>query len=168
LKSDQIYPKIHVSHHNRISQEKEFVTMKVTASETIKCPPEQVFDTLIDVEHHTDWSNGPDEIIDVSENPAQMGTTWRQRSSFLGKEMDTHMEVNVFEPGQRLGFACDKPFPMQLTFTLEPQAGGTKLTATAEAEPGGFFKLAGPVLSRSAKGMLEKDLQRLKGTLEKA
>jgi len=142
--------------------------MKVTASETINCPPKQVFDTLIDVEHHTDWANGPDEIIDVSENPAQMGTTWRQRSSFLGRDMDTNMKVNVFEPGQRLGFASDKPFQMQITFTLEPQAGGTKLTATGEAEPGGFFKLAGPMLSRSAQGMLEKDLQSLKGILEKA
>jgi uncharacterized protein YndB with AHSA1/START domain len=150
------------------ARKEEFGTMNLEATVAINCPPEQVFDTLIDVEHHTDWASGPGEITNVSENPAQMGTTWRQRSSFLGKEMDTHMEVNVFEPGQRLGFACDKPFPMQLTFALEPQAGGTKLTATAEAEPGGFFKLAGPMLSRSANGMLEKDLQSLKETLEKA
>jgi len=142
--------------------------MKVTATETINRPPGQVFDTLIDVEHHTDWASGPDQIIDVSENPAQIGTTWRQRTSFLGRETDATMRVNLFEPGQRIGFATDKPFPMQLTFTLEPQTGGTKLTATAEAEPGGFFKLAGPMLSRSAQGMLEKDLQSLKGTLEKA
>lgn len=86
----------------------------------------------------------------------------------MGRDLDSNLRVNVFEPGQKFGFTFDKPFPAQLTFTLEPQAGGTKLTASAEAEPGGFFKLAGPVLSRSLKGTLEKDLQSLKATLEKA
>lgn len=142
--------------------------MNVKANAAINCPPEQVFDALIDVEHHTDWASGPEEITDVSENPARMGTTWQQRVSLMGKELDSNMRVNVFEPGQKFGFASDKPFPMQLTFALEPQAGGTKLTVTAEAEPGGFFKLAGPVLSRGLKGTLEKDLQSLKGILEKA
>jgi uncharacterized protein YndB with AHSA1/START domain len=144
------------------------MTMHVEASTTINCPPQQVFDALTDIEHHTDWASGPDEITDVSENPARMGTTWRQHMSVMGKDLDSNMRVNVFEPGQKLGFTSDKPFPMQLAFALEPQAGGTKLTATGEAEPGGFFKLAGPVLSRSLKGTLEKDLQSLKATLEKA
>jgi uncharacterized protein YndB with AHSA1/START domain len=142
--------------------------MNVEATVTINCPPEQVFEALVNVEHHTDWASGPDEIINVSENPAQMGTTWQQRTSFMGRDMDSNMKVNVFEPGQKFGFAFDKPFPAQMTFALEPQAGGTKLTVTAEAEPGGFFKLAGPVLSKSLKGTLEKDLQTLKASLEKA
>jgi uncharacterized protein YndB with AHSA1/START domain len=142
--------------------------MHLEVSETINRPPQQVFDALIDVEHHTDWASGPDEIINISENPAQMGTTWQQRASFMGKDLDSNMRVNVFEPGRKLGFASDKPFPMQMTFVLEPQAGGTKLTVTGEGEPGGFFKLAGPALSRSLKGSLEKDLQSLKATLEKA
>jgi carbon monoxide dehydrogenase subunit G len=142
--------------------------MNVKATATINRPPEQVFDTLIDVEHHTDWSSGPDEITDVSENPAQMGTTWRQHVSVMGRDLDSNMRVNVYEPGQKFGFVSDKPIPMQITFTLEPQAGGTRLTATADVEPGGLFKFAGPMLSRTAKGMLEKDVQSLKATLERA
>jgi uncharacterized protein YndB with AHSA1/START domain len=151
-----------------ISQEKEFVTMHLEADETIKCPPQQVFDTLIDVEHQTDWANGPDEITNVSENPAQMGTTFQQRTSFMGRDLDINATVNVFEPGQKFGFAFDKPFPGQITFTVEPQAGDSKLTMAAEIEPGGFFKLAGPLLSRTMRGMMEKDLHSLKTTLEKA
>lgn len=127
-----------------------------------------MFDALIDVEHHTDWANGVDENIDISENPAQMGTTWRGRASLLGRDLEVHNRVNVFEPGRKFGFGFDKPFPGQFTFTLEPQAGGTKLTHSAEAEPGGFFKVAGPMVSRSLKGMMEKGLQNLKAAMEKA
>lgn len=142
--------------------------MNLEATVAINCPPEQVFDTLIDVEHHTDWASGPGEITNVSENPAQMGTTFGQRSNFLGRDLDINATVNVFEPGQKLGFAIDKPFPAQIIFTVEPQAGGTKVTMSSELEPGGFFKVAGPLLSRSLKGTMEKDLQSLKAILEKA
>jgi uncharacterized protein YndB with AHSA1/START domain len=142
--------------------------MNLKATETINCPPEQVFDRLIDVEHHTDWASGPEEITDVSANPARMGTTWRQRASFMGRDMDTHLAVNIFEPGQKFGYAFDKPFPAQLTFTLEPQAESTQLTVTAEFEPGAFFRLAGSVLARSVRSTLENDLQSLKATLEEA
>jgi hypothetical protein len=96
-----------------------------------------------------------------------MGTTWQQRTSFMGRDLDSNMKVNVYEPAEKFGIAFDKPFPAQMIFTLEPQAGGTKLTVTAEADPGGFFKLAGPMLSRSLKSTLEKDLQSLKAVLEK-
>ena len=142
--------------------------MNLEATVAINCPLEQVFDTLIDVEHHTDWASGPGEITNVSENPAQMGTTFQQRANFLGRDLDINSTVNVFEPGQKFGFSIDKPFPAQVIFTVEPQAGGTKVTMNGELEPGGFFKVAGPLLSRSLKGTMEKDLQSLKAILEKA
>ena len=142
--------------------------MDLKVTETISCLPEQVFATLIDVEHHTDWASGPEEITNVSENPAQMGTTFVQRASLMGRVIEINATVNVFEPGQKFGFSFDKPFAGYLKFTLEPQAGGTKLTMDTEFEPGGFFKVAGPLLSRKLKGEMERDLQSLKATLEKA
>ena len=149
-------------------ERRKSVTMILKATETINCPPEQVFDTLIDVEHLTDWASGPQEVTNVSEKPAQMGTTFQQRASLLGRGMEINATVNVLEPGRKFGSAFDKPFPGHITFKVEPQGGGTKLTMTGGLEPGGFFKLAGPLLSRSLKGTMEKDLRSLKATLEKA
>ena len=142
--------------------------MNVKATETINCPPEQVFGTLIDVEHHTDWASGPAEVTNVSDTPAHMGTTFLQRGDFMGKSLEINATVNVFEPGQRFGFAFDKPFPGDAVFALEPQAGGTKLTMNTDFEPGTFFKVAGSLLARSLKDTMEKDLRSLKALLEKA
>jgi hypothetical protein len=43
---------------------------------------------------------------------------------------------------------------------------GTRLSGTWQAEPGGLFKMAGPLLASQAKKQLEADLQQLKELLE--
>jgi hypothetical protein len=48
----------------------------------------------------------------------------------------------------------------------EPAADGTRVIETVEVEPGGFFKLAQPLLVRQQQSQMEKDLKKLKELLE--
>jgi len=48
----------------------------------------------------------------------------------------------------------------------EPTSAGTKVTATAVAKPGGFFKIAEPVLVRIVKKKGQAELETMKRLLE--
>lgn len=132
----------------------------------IACPPERVFNALTDVGSHIEWARGPEEIRALSENPARLGTTWQQVSKILGKTLVAECRVNVYEENRALGFTGDKPFPFQFVWELEPVAGGTSLTMSSQAEPGGFFRIAGPVLSSALDNRMKSDLLSLKTRLE--
>ena len=92
----------------------------------IERSPEQIFAALTDVASHTTWARGPEEILNVSENPARLGTTWQQVVKMLGKRIAARMEVNAYEEKRKFGFGTDKPFPMDILFSLTPVAGGTR------------------------------------------
>jgi len=129
--------------------------------------PEAVFAALKDVASHTEWARGPEEITDVSDNPARLGTTWRQTTTIAGRKLSSTMQVNAYEENRKLGFGTDKPFPMQILFTLAPAAGGTELRMTASGQPANILgKVALPILTRSLERQMESDLYTLKGILE--
>ena len=59
------------------------------------------------------------------------------------------------------------PIPDQdWTYTFEEVLVGTRLTRAVEGEPGGFFKLADPLIERALKRQVRTDLETLKDLLE--
>jgi uncharacterized protein YndB with AHSA1/START domain len=133
----------------------------------IERPPQEVFAALANVAGHTDWARGPEEITGISDNPAHLGTTWQQASKLLGKKIVTTMQVNAYEENRKFGFGGDKPFPVQILFTLSPIAEGTQLRMVANGEPASIFgKVAMPILTKSLERQMESDLYALKGILE--
>jgi uncharacterized protein YndB with AHSA1/START domain len=136
-------------------------------SVTIERPPEQVFAALTNVPSHTDWARGPEEISDISDDPVRPGTTWQQVQKLLGRKLVSRIQVNVYEANRQFGFGSDKPFPIQLLFTLAPVPGGTELRMLASGEPANIFgKVALPILTRSVERQMESDLYALKAILE--
>ena len=142
------------------------MTLKAEASVTINRPPADVFAVLTDVPHQPDWSTGAGRILNVSENPAILGTTWTQISKFVGREIEAHLKVTDYEANRRFGSQVDKPIPFQLLFVLEPVGTGTRVTFTSAGEPGGFFGVAAPLLRKAIKDTMSSDLQALKTQLE--
>jgi hypothetical protein len=59
------------------------------------------------------------------------------------------------------------PFPMTVSYEFSPAAGGeTRVRVRVEGDASGFYRLAGPLLSRSVKRSVSADLARLKSVLE--
>ena len=142
------------------------MAINIEVSVTIDRPPADVFAVLTDVPHHPDWSKGAGKTLNVSENPAKLGTTWTQISKFVGREIEAHLKVTDYEADRKFGAQVDKPIPFQLLFVLEPVGTGTKLTMNAAGEPGGFFGVAAPLLRKSLKDTITSDLGTLKRRLE--
>jgi uncharacterized membrane protein len=139
---------------------------KVEAGITIKRPVEQVFAFISNAENNPKWATGAIEVTKVTEGMVGVGTVWRPVATFLGKRIEGEGHVIEYEPNRRYTVRSEKPFPFELHYTFEGIEGGTRVNLTREADPGGFFKLAEPLLMKTVKNQIETDLANLKNVLE--
>ena len=58
------------------------------------------------------------------------------------------------------------PFPMRIRYGFEDSADGTMASIRVEGEASGFYRLAGPLLSRAVKRSITTDPRNLKSLLE--
>jgi hypothetical protein len=94
--------------------------------------------------------------------PVAVGSRMDFEARFLGRRLSYTYEVVDLEPGRRLVMrTADGPFPMETTYTWAPVTGGTLMTLRNRGEPSGFAKVAAPVMARTMKAAMEKDLARL-------
>jgi carbon monoxide dehydrogenase subunit G len=119
--------------------------------------PEDVFRYLTDVSNLPAWQAGV-------KSATQRDDRIEESRSLLGKEFDTTLEIlESEEPRVFTLRALDGPVPFTVRHELEPAAGGTRLTVTAEGKVPG---LAAGLLARGAERQFRKDFERLKQILE--
>jgi uncharacterized protein YndB with AHSA1/START domain len=133
---------------------------------TIRRPVEEVFAVMSDLSNNPKWISAVSETTKTSDGPIGVGTTWHSVGTFLGRRMESDTTYTEFEPNRTVTFEATTPFPMTVAFTFEPVAGGTRVEQVVDAEPGGFFKLAGPLLVTAAKRQFQNDLDNLRDLLE--
>lgn len=136
-------------------------------STMIRQPIEKVFEYVTNVEHHAQWQTATLEDKILSEGPLGMGTTIHHVGKFLGRRIENTSEVTEYEPNTNFAYkTVSGSLPVEMRYRFESVEGGTRLTLTAGGETGRFFKLAEPIVARSAKRLLDEDLIRLKNILE--
>ncbi len=136
-------------------------------STTIKRPVEDVFAVLSNVENNPKWSSVALEAKKTSEGPIGVGSTARFVGKFLGRRIESESEVTEFEPNRKYSWKSKSgPFPIKASTTFEQIEGGTRVNTTAEAEPGGFFKLAEPLIMSMGKRQFQNDLDNLRDLME--
>jgi uncharacterized protein YndB with AHSA1/START domain len=128
---------------------------RTEASAVINRPIDEVFAYLIDVRNWSQWAGFP-EAEQTSEGSVGVGATFRGVSQFLGRRAEWTSEVTNHLGGMSI----------EQSLTFEPVEGGTRLTMVGEAEAGGFFKLAEPVVNRMMQRQLEGNIANLKDILE--
>ena len=133
----------------------------------INRPVDEVWTYLVEQEKAPSWAVGVRDIRFITDPPMQLGTKCSWTQTFLGKDIDAIHEVVEYEPYKLLTFKADSgPFPITYRYTFEPIPDGTKLTMTVEGEPGGFFKLATPLLINIAQRTMFHSLENLKDLVE--
>lgn len=136
--------------------------MKVEMIEIFNFPPEIIFAVLTDIPHHVDWVDEPVELVSLNDGPAKLGTKWEQNADRSGKKLVTLNTCNIYEKNKKFGWVSEKPFPTQVTLTLEPEQASTKLTWIVESEETGIVQMAEPLLVKQTNEMIRKSLVRLK------
>lgn len=133
----------------------------------IRRPVEAVFAFVSDPRNEPQWEETVKEVRVTPDGPPAVGTQVTKVGSFLGMKLEATNELTALEPNRSLSFkGTSGPASMEATMCFEAMGEGTRLSGTFQVEPGGLFKMAGPLLVGQAKKQLEADLQRLKELLE--
>ena len=140
--------------------------VRAEVSTTIKRPIEEVFAVISDPSKNPKWVSGVSETTKTSDGPVGVGTTWHGVGRFLGRRIESDTVFKEFEVNRKVTFELTTPFPATLAFTFESVAGGTRVDQVVDAEPGGFFKLVGPLLVVAAKRQFQNDLDNLRDLME--
>lgn len=139
--------------------------VKFEISVHINRPVADVFKYMADLTKVPEW-NAIVEEAKPSETPIKVGTKVETRARFLGRKIESTSEITQFELNKRFTQKSEKPFPLSIATAVEAEGGGTKLVATFEGEPGGFFRIGEPVLARIAKKQFQTQLETAKELLE--
>jgi uncharacterized membrane protein len=140
--------------------------LKIESTTVINRSVEEVFAVLSNVENNPKWSSAFLEVNKTSEGPIGIGTIWRGVGKFLGKQLEVEIEQTEYEPNRKSAQKSKLPFPSNQQMTFERVNGGTRVNLKFEAEPGGFFKLAEPLLASTVKRNIEGELANLKDLME--
>ena len=133
----------------------------------INRPVEEVFAFVSNSENLPRWRSTSLEVKKTSAGPLGMGSTFKGRFTFLGRQFDGNVVVTGYEPNRvYTSKIAEGPFPLETGYTLEPIENGTHVAFVVEGAPGGFFKFAEPLVVSMAKRAYEADLHNLKDMLE--
>jgi uncharacterized protein YndB with AHSA1/START domain len=130
-------------------------------------PPSEVFEYVTSADKLPEWQDGVLEAWKQTEGPVRKGTTFTEVRKFLGRRMESSVEVTDFEPERLFTLkSASGPVPFTVEQRFEPLDGGTRIRVFGEGEPGGFFKVAEPLVERQTKRMIEHSFATLKDILE--
>ena len=139
----------------------------VRAEIVVARPRNEVTAYVMDPANDPVWISGIKEARMLTEPPLGKGTRVERIASFLGKRIEYVLEVEQHDPDALLEMRSVKgPFPMRVTYAFEEAGDGTLVRIRVRGESGGFYSLAGPLLSRSVKRDITGDLKALKRLLE--
>jgi uncharacterized membrane protein len=133
----------------------------------IRRPVEAVFAFVSDGRNNPQWQEAFKEVQVSPDGPPTVGSRVKAVVSFLGVKLEPTTEITALEPNRSFSFKGRAgPAALEATFRFEAAGAGTRLSATFQIEPGGLFKVAGPLFASQFKKQNEADLQRLKALLE--
>ena len=132
----------------------------------IACPAETVFAALTDLEHLPDWQTSA--ISSKPDGPLGVGTRIREQRTLMGRALENELEVTVYDPPRRFALeGRSGPVPLSIDHELVEDGGTTVVQVRAWAKPGSLFRLAEPMITRTAEQELRSDFERLKASLER-
>jgi uncharacterized protein YndB with AHSA1/START domain len=133
----------------------------------VGCPPADVYAFLADPANLPRWQEEVYEVRGATGEPLPLGASFTEVRSFLGKRIESTLEVSAAEPAREFSLrSLSGPVRFSLRHLLEALPDGTRLRLEGEADPGRMFGIAGPLLRKAAERRTRSDLGRLKRVLE--
>jgi uncharacterized protein YndB with AHSA1/START domain len=140
--------------------------VKLERSIEIARPPEDVYAYVADPANLPAWQ-GPVEGVDWAGGPAEAGETFRERRTFIGRRVESTVEVLAADPGREFSVRA-RPGPIELVARHFLSRAGEGTLVRVEVEAVKVPRLVAGVAARTARKQAEDDLARLKGLLEAA
>jgi carbon monoxide dehydrogenase subunit G len=139
----------------------------IEESITINCPIEDVFAFVSDFRNVSQWQSGVVDVRLMTEGPVGVGTRATFVRVFLGRKLETIVEMVEFKPPTKQVFkTISGPMPGTVSRRFEPTAEGTTVSMVIEGQAGGIFALAEPLVARSLSRGVKAAFGDLKDLLE--
>lgn len=136
--------------------------MEMTAERTVARPADEVFAYFADASNNPAWQRGMETCEWTTEPPIDVGSRYRQRARFAGRDVISVFEVTAYVPGRRIRIeTIESSFPIQVTRTVEP-AGDDRCVVSATITGGP--QLPWPIswlVRRMAQRSVDADYDRL-------
>jgi len=134
-------------------------------------PPEDVFAFVTTPENDREWVSTAVERQRENEGPIEVGSRIRAVDKFLGRRIESTLEVTEHEPNSRSTIRLDGPISARGSYLLEPADGGTRFrwSLDAQAGLGGLYlgRITDPLVTVVFRRRIRSDLRRLKAALER-
>ncbi len=142
--------------------------MEYTHRVVIDRPPAEVFDYLADPTNLPAWQPSVEEVRRNWDGRPEVGLTFTERRSFLGRQIESSVVIATYDPPQNFTINVDsKPVSLTVEHLLREAPAGTEITVTARGKVRGLPRVAGAVAVRTARRQAEQDFRRLKLILER-
>jgi uncharacterized protein YndB with AHSA1/START domain len=129
-------------------------------------PVEQVFAFLMDTSKLATWQSNLIKSEQLTEGPLRTGSRFREIRRINNKETEIQAEITTLEPNRRLETkTATKPQAM-VSYSLDPEQGGTRLKYKFILITSGLMRLLEPMIASSIKKDTEADFETLKHVLE--
>ncbi len=124
--------------------------MRIEETFTIERAPEAVFDYMTDPSNLAAWQTTKTSVEQLTPGPPGAGTRVRERTKPPGaKEFEQVVEFTEFErPRHFHVHIVEGPYPIDGTWSLEPDGAGTRVQFVAEGPLHGVMRLLAPVTRR--------------------
>ncbi len=140
---------------------------RIEQSIKVNCAPEKAFALATDFTQAGTWQTGVIEARVTSTGAFGVGSTYSWKAKALGQTMETLGEVTVWDPPRAYEWKATKSaFPLAGGMKFDADGNATLVTIFADAEPGGFFKLAEGMIKGQMEKQFEENLEALKKALE--
>jgi len=108
-----------------------------------------VFAFVTDLANMPKWSSAVLRSS-VSEAPIRVGTTFHTTGKLMGRTIRLEGRVIEHQPDRRFATKALEPYPLTVTWTFEPEDGGTRVVRTGDLETTGLLALLSPITRRLA------------------
>jgi len=129
-------------------------------------PVEQVFAFLADTGKVSTWQSNLIELKPLTEGPLRLGSRFREIRRLGRRDSEIQGQVTAFEPNKRLETKTTTKPEVTVSYSFDPENGGTRLRYKFVLLSSGMMRLLEPLIAHSIKKERESDFETLKHLLE--
>lgn len=129
-------------------------------------PVEQVFAFLVDLQNVPRWQSNLVQVRQLTQGALHVGTQVYQLRRFGRRLSEVRAEFTDFELNKRFAMKTLTKPHVTVSFSLDPEDGGTRLRYKFILLTNGIMRLFEPLFERMLKEQRESDFETLKGLLE--